>query len=157
MTRHHRFAALIAFLTVAIALAGCQMGPSVSGSFDRQYDVSSPIRLELNNVAGDISITGSADGKVHVHAMFASLEWASAALRNASTKFLPTLRSSSKATLSASVKNSLACITFPSLTPSRFPKKQPSAPQAFPDHKTLACAWSCAGRVGIRISSSARY
>ena len=43
------------------------MGPSVSGSFDRSFDISGPIRLELSNVAGDISITGSADGKVHLH------------------------------------------------------------------------------------------
>jgi DUF4097 and DUF4098 domain-containing protein YvlB len=43
------------------------MGPSVSGSFDRSLDVSGPIRLELSNVAGDVAIVGSADGKVHVH------------------------------------------------------------------------------------------
>jgi DUF4097 and DUF4098 domain-containing protein YvlB len=67
MTRHHRPAALIAWLTVVLALASCSMGPSVSGSFDRSLDVSGPIRLELSNVAGDIAIVGSADGKVHVH------------------------------------------------------------------------------------------
>ncbi len=68
MTRHHRLAVSIALLSVVIALAGCDMGPSVSGSFDRQLDVSGPIRLELSNVAGDVSIIGSGDGKVHVHA-----------------------------------------------------------------------------------------
>jgi DUF4097 and DUF4098 domain-containing protein YvlB len=68
MTRHRRLAGLIAFLSITVALAGCEMGPSVSGKFDRQYDVSGPMRLELSNVAGDIAITGSADGKVHVHA-----------------------------------------------------------------------------------------
>src|SRR5271154_690255 len=67
MTRHHRLAAAIALLTVVVALAGCSVGPSVSGSFDRSLDVSGPIRLELNNVAGDIAIVGSSDGKVHVH------------------------------------------------------------------------------------------
>jgi DUF4097 and DUF4098 domain-containing protein YvlB len=67
MTRHHRLAAPIACLTVVLALAGCSMGPSVSGSFDRSLDVSGPIRLELSNVAGDIAIVGSTDGKVHVH------------------------------------------------------------------------------------------
>ncbi len=50
-----------------VLLAGCQMGPSVSGSFERSLDVSGPIRVELNNVAGDVSIVGSVDGKVHVH------------------------------------------------------------------------------------------
>lgn len=67
MTRHHRLAASIVLLVFALALAGCQMGPSVSGMFDRSLDVSGPIRLELSNVAGNISIVGSADNKVHVH------------------------------------------------------------------------------------------
>lgn len=67
MTRKFRLAASIALLTVVVALAGCQMGPSVSGSFDRAFDVSGPMRLELSNVAGDIDIVGSADAKVHVH------------------------------------------------------------------------------------------
>jgi DUF4097 and DUF4098 domain-containing protein YvlB len=69
MTRHYRLAAPIALLTIVVvaALAGCQMGPSVSGSFDRSLDVSAPIRLELSNVAGDVAIVGSTDGKVHVH------------------------------------------------------------------------------------------
>jgi DUF4097 and DUF4098 domain-containing protein YvlB len=45
------------------------MGPSANGSFDRTLTVSGPIRLELNNTSGDVSITGSADGKVHIHAL----------------------------------------------------------------------------------------
>lgn len=67
MTRQNRLVALIAVLTVAVALAGCSIGPTVSGSFDRSLDVSGPIHLELSNVAGDIVIVGSTDGKVHVH------------------------------------------------------------------------------------------
>jgi hypothetical protein len=67
MTRHHKLAASVVLLTVVVALAGCSVGPSVSGSFDRSLDVSGPIRLELNNVAGDVAIVGSADGKVHIH------------------------------------------------------------------------------------------
>jgi DUF4097 and DUF4098 domain-containing protein YvlB len=67
MTRHHKPAAPVMLLAIVLALAGCQMGPSVSGSFDRSLDVSGPIRLELSNVAGDVAIVGSADGKVHVH------------------------------------------------------------------------------------------
>src|SRR5580692_75492 len=67
MTRHHRLTAPMALLALVVTLAGCQMGPSVSGSFDRSLDVSGPMRLELSNVAGDVSIVGSADGKVHVH------------------------------------------------------------------------------------------
>ncbi len=40
----------------------------MTGSFDRTLNVTAPIRLELANVSGDVSITGSADNKVHVHA-----------------------------------------------------------------------------------------
>jgi DUF4097 and DUF4098 domain-containing protein YvlB len=68
MTRRHKLAASVILLTIVVALAACQMGPSVSGSFDRSLDVSGPIRLELSSVSGDISIVGSVDGKVHVHA-----------------------------------------------------------------------------------------
>lgn len=51
----------------ALLAAGCGMGSSVHGSFDRTLTVSGPIRLELTNASGDIRITGSADGRVHVH------------------------------------------------------------------------------------------
>jgi len=63
-----KFVALAGLLSAALASAGCAMGPSASGSFDRTLSVSGPIRLELNNTSGDVSITGSADGKVHIHA-----------------------------------------------------------------------------------------
>ncbi|HXM94233.1 MAG TPA: DUF4097 family beta strand repeat-containing protein [Candidatus Dormibacteraeota bacterium] len=58
----------------ALTLAGCNMGPGVTGSFDRTYSVTTPARLELANASGDVEIVGtaetigSADGKVHVHA-----------------------------------------------------------------------------------------
>ena len=61
------FAAPTGLLLATFASAGCAIGPSVNGSFDRTLSVSGPIRLELNNTSGDVSITGSADGKVHVH------------------------------------------------------------------------------------------
>lgn len=66
--RKRKFAALAVLLFAALATAGCAMGPSASGSFDRTLTVSGPIRLEINNTSGDVSITGSADAKVHVHA-----------------------------------------------------------------------------------------
>ena len=61
------FASLIGLPLAALLNAGCAMGPSASGSFDRTLSVSGPIRLELNNAAGDVSITGSSDSKVHIH------------------------------------------------------------------------------------------
>ncbi len=65
--KRRKFAALAGLLFGALASAGCAMGPSASGSFDRTLSVNGPIRLEFNNTSGDVSITGSADGKVHVH------------------------------------------------------------------------------------------
>ncbi len=54
---------------------GCATGPSIRGSFDRTLTVTAPIRLELANASGDVSITGSADNQVHVHARRALLRY----------------------------------------------------------------------------------
>jgi DUF4097 and DUF4098 domain-containing protein YvlB len=62
----HKSLVLLA-ATVVFAGCGCNTGPSVRGTFDRSYNVTGPIRLELTNASGDVDITGSADGKVHVH------------------------------------------------------------------------------------------
>jgi DUF4097 and DUF4098 domain-containing protein YvlB len=54
--------------SLALTNAGCAIGPTVNGSFDRTLTVTAPIRLELANASGNVSITGSCDNKVHVHA-----------------------------------------------------------------------------------------
>jgi DUF4097 and DUF4098 domain-containing protein YvlB len=51
----------------AVAASGCEMGPAASGAFDRSFNVTTPIRLELSNASGDVTIKGSSDSKVHVH------------------------------------------------------------------------------------------
>jgi len=66
MARHRNFRLPLVLFTAVAVLAGCNSGPSVSGAFDRNFAVTGPIRLELNNASGDVDITGSADGKVHV-------------------------------------------------------------------------------------------
>jgi len=66
MARHRKLFLPLGFFSIIVVLAGCNSGPSVSGAFDRNYTVTGPIRLELNNASGDVDITGSADGKVHV-------------------------------------------------------------------------------------------
>jgi DUF4097 and DUF4098 domain-containing protein YvlB len=48
-------------------LAGCNNGPSVNGEFDRTFTTTGKTRLEISNPSGDVEITGSADGKVHIH------------------------------------------------------------------------------------------
>jgi DUF4097 and DUF4098 domain-containing protein YvlB len=62
-----QFRALFVVLAAA-SLAGCSAGPSVNGQFDRTFDVSGPVRLELSSSSGDVDIAGSStDGKIHVH------------------------------------------------------------------------------------------
>jgi hypothetical protein len=67
MARDSKLLFRILLTTAIVALAACDGGPSVIGNFDRNYAVSGPIRLELTNASGNVDITGSADGKVHVH------------------------------------------------------------------------------------------
>jgi DUF4097 and DUF4098 domain-containing protein YvlB len=55
-------------MSAAFAAVGCSIGPAATGSFDRTLSVSGPIRIELNGAAGDVSITGASNGKVHIHA-----------------------------------------------------------------------------------------
>jgi hypothetical protein len=69
--RQHAFSGLALWAvatSTGILLAGCQSGPAVSGAFDRDFSVTGRTRLEVANSSGDVEITGSADGKVHVHA-----------------------------------------------------------------------------------------
>jgi hypothetical protein len=66
MARHRNFRLPLVLFSAIVVLASCNSGPSVSGAFDRSYNVTGPIRLELNNASGDVDIACSADGKVHV-------------------------------------------------------------------------------------------
>jgi DUF4097 and DUF4098 domain-containing protein YvlB len=67
MARNGKFLLTLLLSTAIIGLAACNHGSSVKGAFDRNYNVTAPVRLELTNASGDVEITGSADGKVHVH------------------------------------------------------------------------------------------
>ena len=67
MALHRKLGLPLVFFSAIVFLVGCESGPAVTGSFERSYNVTGPIRLELTNAAGDVDITGSADGKVHVH------------------------------------------------------------------------------------------
>src|ERR1700686_3248505 len=66
MARHRNLCLPLVLFSAIAVLAGCESGPSVSGAFDRNYNVTGPLRLELTNASGDVDISGSADGKVHV-------------------------------------------------------------------------------------------
>ena len=70
MTRYRRLerlAGLVAGLIALSAAAGCSSGPAATASFDRNFNVTGPMRIELSNASGDVNITGSSDGKVRVH------------------------------------------------------------------------------------------
>jgi hypothetical protein len=58
---------LSTLLAAAASLAACGLGPTEHGSFDRTFDVASPLRLELSTASGFVRIHGSADGKIHIH------------------------------------------------------------------------------------------
>ena len=58
---------LTALLAMSVALAACGIGPTEQGTFDRALSVSGPLRLELANSSGAVRITGTADGKIHIH------------------------------------------------------------------------------------------
>jgi DUF4097 and DUF4098 domain-containing protein YvlB len=60
-----RFASVVVF--TGVMLAGCNNGPSVNGAFDRTFTATGKTRLEISNPSGDVEITGSSDGKVHIH------------------------------------------------------------------------------------------
>jgi len=70
MARYRKLGSSLLLFPAIFALAtlgGCNTGAAASGNFDRSFNVSGPIRLELSNASGDVNITGSSDGKVHVH------------------------------------------------------------------------------------------
>jgi DUF4097 and DUF4098 domain-containing protein YvlB len=67
MLRQRKILIPLILTMAAVSLAACNSGPAASGNFDRNYTVTGPLRLELTNASGDVDITGSADGKVHVH------------------------------------------------------------------------------------------
>src|SRR5438128_1481003 len=61
MARHGNVCLPLVLFSAAVVLAGCNSGASVSGTFDRNYKVSGPIRLELTNLSGTVSATDIGD------------------------------------------------------------------------------------------------
>jgi DUF4097 and DUF4098 domain-containing protein YvlB len=54
------------FFVAAVVVAGCGTSAASQGSFERTYDASGPIRLELTNASGSVHISRSSDNKVHI-------------------------------------------------------------------------------------------
>jgi DUF4097 and DUF4098 domain-containing protein YvlB len=68
MQRQRRLALEVSSLAVVFLFTGCNAGPGVSGSFERSYPISGPLRIELNSASGDVQITGGSGNTVQVHA-----------------------------------------------------------------------------------------
>ena len=66
-TRHSltKFALLVTFVFGIAAAAPAAL--RADDSFDRTLTVSGPVHLELSNGSGNVSIRGTATGKVHIH------------------------------------------------------------------------------------------
>ncbi len=102
MARHRNLSLPLVLLTAILASAGCNTGPSVSGSFVRTFTVTGPVRLELSNAAGDVDISGTAGRTVSVHA---DVRASGFGFDNPQKRLNETI--------------SRACATSPSLTPFR--------------------------------------
>lgn len=77
MTKRNKLAwfAVTAVVAAAVALAGCGVGPSAQGAFDRTFKVDGPLRLELMNGSGDTRITAGSPGEATVHGEFRVKGW----------------------------------------------------------------------------------
>jgi DUF4097 and DUF4098 domain-containing protein YvlB len=53
-------------LTATLSLAPLRAPAAETATFERNFTVSGPVRLELSNGSGNVEIKGSSDGKVHV-------------------------------------------------------------------------------------------
>ena len=68
--RQHAFSGLALWavaMSAGVLLAGCESGPAVTGAFDRDFSATGHTRLELANASGNVEVSGSSDGKIHVH------------------------------------------------------------------------------------------
>ena len=63
----YRIELLLAAALTGMALAGCAAGVSAEGSFDKTFEVSGPIRIEMVNGSGDSKITAGPAGQVQIH------------------------------------------------------------------------------------------
>ena len=68
-------ATLLAAVLAAVFLAGCGPEAGPSGSVDRSFTVSGPVRLELSNGSGNSRVSAGAPGEVRVHAEFRVRAW----------------------------------------------------------------------------------
>jgi DUF4097 and DUF4098 domain-containing protein YvlB len=49
-----------------LSLTGCTSGSAATGSFTRTLSVSGPLRIEIGSASGEVQVTGSSDGQLHI-------------------------------------------------------------------------------------------
>jgi len=55
--------------------AGCRSQPNAEGSFDKTFEVSGPVRIELTNGSGDSRVTAGPAGEVRIHGEIRARGW----------------------------------------------------------------------------------
>lgn len=60
---------------VAVFVFGCVPAATATGTADRSFTVTGPVRLELKNASGESRISAGAPGVVRVHALFRAHGW----------------------------------------------------------------------------------
>ena len=68
-------AAALAGATLAVCLAGCGPESGLTGTSDRTFTVSGPVRLEIVNGSGDSRVSAGPSGEVRIHAQFRVFAW----------------------------------------------------------------------------------
>src|SRR6202789_2302663 len=65
----------VAVLLAALIAAGCRSQPTAEGSFDKTFEVTGPVRIELTNGSGDSRVTAGPAGEVRIHGEIQVRAW----------------------------------------------------------------------------------
>jgi DUF4097 and DUF4098 domain-containing protein YvlB len=74
MPSRNRLAAA-AILFAATVAGGCGSQPTAEGSFDKTFEVSGPVRIELTNGSGDSHVSVGPAGEVRIHGEIQARSW----------------------------------------------------------------------------------
>ena len=65
----------VAVLLAAMIAVGCRSQPTAEGSFDKTFEVTGPVRIELTNGSGDSRVTAGPAGEVRIHGEIQVRAW----------------------------------------------------------------------------------
>lgn len=77
MIRSSQRISLLAAGAIACAalLSGCVAGPEMRGTFDRTFNVSGPLQLEVSTGSGDVRVAPGSPGQVQIHGVIHAHGW----------------------------------------------------------------------------------